>query len=596
MYAERVSRIRELMAQNGMDAYIISPADYHQSEYVGDYFKARAYVTGFTGTAGTAVIAKDDAGLWTDGRYFIQAEKQLDGSGVSLYKMGNPGVPTVQDFVVASVPAGGKLGFDGRLLAKQEGEDLVNALAAKGATVDYRFDFVDMIWSDRPSLPQEPIFMLEDRFSGESAASKIARVREAMAKAGANRHVMTTLDDIAWLLNIRGNDIKFSPLVLCYALISNDVVELFIDDSRMPEEVKAALTGSGVVFKSYNEIYDRVKDFGSDDVVLLDPDRINYALYMNIPQAVKKVEAQNPTILFKAIKNDVELANIVNAHIKDGVANTRLMYWLKNEVKNMKITELSASDKLEEFRKEQDGYLWQSFSPICAFKDHAAMMHYSSTPESDVQLEEGHFFLCDTGGNYFEGSTDITRTIALGEVSHELKVHFTAVAKGMMNLSRAKFMYGCRGYNLDILARGPIWDLAIDYKCGTGHGIGYLLNIHEGPAGFRWYIVPSKNETHPLEAGMVLTNEPGIYVEGSHGIRIENEMVVRKGPENPLGQFMFFEAVTFCPIDLDAIVVENLNEDEKTYLNSYHKMVFEKVAPHLPENEREWLKQYTRAI
>jgi Xaa-Pro aminopeptidase len=350
------------------------------------------------------------------------------------------------------------------------------------------------------------------------------------------------------------------------------------------------------MLRPYNNIYKYVKDFKAEDVVLIDPDRINYALYKDIPAYTKKIKMENPIVLFKAIKNPVELANIEKAHVKDGVAITKFMHWLKTNVGKMKITEMSASQKLEEFRKMQDNYLWQSFEPICAFKEHAAMMHYTSTPETDVELAEGNFLLTDTGGNYFEGSTDITRTIALGEVNKELKHHFTAVARSMMNLARAKFLYGCKGYNLDVLAREPMWNLNTDFKCGTGHGVGYLSTIHEAPTGFRWCVVPSKHETHQLEEGMVITDEPGIYIDGSHGIRTENELIVRKGIENEFGQFMYFDTVTYAPIDLDAIDPEDLNRDEKLYLNSYHKLVYQKIAPHLTHEERDWLKVYTREI
>ncbi|MBP1743256.1 MAG: peptidase [Firmicutes bacterium] len=592
----RISKLRSLMDEKGMDAYIIPSADNHQSEYVGEYFKARAFMTGFTGSAGTAVITKEKAGLWTDGRYFIQAELQLEGTGIELFRMGNPGVPTVMEYLEAEMPKDGKLGFDGRLIALQDGESYVKQLAHKNAAVEYAYDLVDKVWEDRPKLAAEPVFLLEERYAGESRASKLGRVRGAMKEAGASRHVLTTLDDTAWLLNIRGNDVMYSPLVLCYAVVEMEKVILFVEDSKLDAGVKEALTRDGVEFLPYNDIYEYVKGFRSDDAVMIDPVRINYALYKNIPAHTKKIEKENPAILFKAVKNPVELANIGQAHIKDGVAFTKLMYWLKTNLGKAKITEISASDKLEEFRKQQEGYLWQSFSPICAFREHAAMMHYSATPESDAELKEGHFVLMDTGGNYFEGTTDITRTIALGEVSQELKRHFTAVARGMMNLARAKFLYGCKGYNLDILAREPMWSLDLDYKCGTGHGVGYLLNIHEGPAGFRWYIMPGRNETHNLEEGMVITDEPGIYIAGSHGIRLENELIVRKGIENENGQFMHFDAVTFAPIDLDGIAAEDLNRDEKLYLNSYHKLVYEKLAPHLTEEEREWLKNYTREI
>lgn len=584
------------MQEKGLDAYIVPSADNHQSEYVGEFFKARAYITGFTGSAGTAVITKDEAGLWTDGRYFLQAENQLEGSDIKLFKMGNPEVPTIEEYLENKMPMGGKLGFDGRLIAVQEGRKFVEVLSNKDISVEYSHDLVSEVWKDRPDIAREPVFILDEKYSGESTSSKLNRVRGVMRETGANYHVITTLDDIAWLLNIRGNDIMYSPLTLCYAVVGMEKVDLFIDESKLSNEVKKILKSNRVNIKPYNDIYEYVKEFANDDVVLIDPDRINYALYQNIPNHTKKVEADNPTTLFKAIKNPVELQNIDKAHIKDGVAFTKLMYWLKTNIEKIKITEISASEKLEEFRQQQEGYLWQSFSPICAFKEHAAMMHYSATPETDMELEKGHLFLMDTGGNYFEGTTDITRTVALGEVNKELKKHFTAVAKGMMNLAKAKFMYGCKGYNLDILAREPIWNLDIDYKSGTGHGVGYLLNIHEGPSGFRWYIVPSKHETHTLEEGMVITDEPGIYIDGSHGIRLENELIVRKGAKNGFGQFMYFDPVTYAPIDLDAIEVEDLSRDERIYLNNYHKLVYDKLADYLSTEEKEWLKLYTREI
>jgi Xaa-Pro aminopeptidase len=593
---ERISKLRVLMAEKGMDAYIIPSADNHQSEYVGEHFKARAYMTGFSGSAGTAVVTKDKAGLWTDGRYFIQAEFQLEGTGIELFRMGNSGVPTVPEFLEAEMPENGKLGFDGRLIALQEGEGYLKKLSHKNVTVEYAYDLVDRVWENRPDLAAEPVFLLNEKYSGESRASKLGRVRDVMKEAGASHNVLTTLDDTAWLLNIRGNDVMYSPLVLCYAVVEMDKVCLFIEESKLDSEVKDALAKDGVELKAYNEIYEYVKGFNADDAVMIDPVRINYSLFKNIPSQTKKIEKENPTIMFKAMKNPVELVNIEQAHIKDGVAFTKLMYWLKTNIGKTKITEISAAEKLEEFRKQQEGYLWQSFAPICAFKEHAAIVHYEATPESDVELSEGHFVLMDTGGNYYEGSTDITRTLALGEVSQELKRHFTMVARGMMNLARAKFLYGCKGYNLDILAREPFWSLDMDFKHGTGHGVGYLLNIHEGPAGFRWYNMPGRNESHNLEEGMVITDEPGIYIAGSHGIRTENELIVRKGIENESGQFMHFDTVTFAPIDLDAIEAEDLNRDERLYLNSYHKLVYKKLAGHLNDDEREWLKKYTREI
>ncbi|MDD3141469.1 MAG: aminopeptidase P family N-terminal domain-containing protein [Lachnospiraceae bacterium] len=591
---ERITRLRALMNEKHIDAYIIPSADNHQSEYVGDHFKSRAFITGFTGSAGTAVITKEEVGLWTDGRYFLQAEQQLVGSGITLFKMGNPGVPTTEDYLANVLPVNGTLGFDGRLIAMEEGNQLANVLARKNVSINYDFDLVDVIWENRPELADEPVFALDVKYSGESTSAKLTKLRATMRDMKATVHIITSLDDIGWLLNIRGNDVEYSPLILSYAIITMDKVDLFIKESKLNDTIKSSLKKDGVIFHPYNAIYEEVKKFNSNDILLIDPAKINYALYNNISLDVTKIEKANPTILFKAMKNEVELANIRNAHIKDGVAHTKFIYWLKENIGKIKITEMSASDKLEEFRAAQDGFLWPSFEPICAFREHAAIVHYTSSPETDLELESGYLFLSDTGGNYYEGSTDITRTIALGEISKEQKAHFTMVARSNLNLAHTRFLYGCCGYNLDIIARQPFWDMNLNYNHGTGHGIGYLLNIHEGPTGFRWQM--RAHEAHPFEEGMVITDEPGIYISDSHGIRTENELIVRKGEANEYGQFMYFEPVTFVPIDLDALLPELMAPSEKEFLNSYHKKVYDLIAPHLTTDEKAWLKHNTRAI
>lgn len=593
---ERVNKLRTLMAERGIDAYVVPSSDNHQSEYVGDYFMARKFITGFTGSAGTAVIAKEDAGLWTDGRYFIQAEKQLAGSGIDLYRMAEPGVPTIQQYLADTLPENGRLAFNGRVISAAEGNGWKNALAEKHVSIEYDLDLIDEIWEDRPAMAEEPVFILEEKYSGESTASKLARIREAMKEAKANVHILSALDDIAWLINMRGNDVAYSPLILAYAVIYEDRMQLFISEKKLSAEAKALLEKDNIEILPYDAVYETVKGLSDSDTIMLDMAHVNYALFSNIPDNAKIAERENPEILFKAMKNETELENIRRAHIKDGVAVTKYMHWVKTHVASEKITEISASEKLDEFRREQEGYLWQSFSPICAYKEHAAMMHYSSTPETDVQLKPEHFFLNDTGGNYYEGSTDITRTFVLGPVSDELKRDFTAVARGVIGLSMAKFLYGCTGINLDIYARQPMWEMGIDYRCGTGHGVGYLLNIHEGPAGFRWKQAPGKNESHYLEEGMVITNEPGIYTEGSHGIRTENEMIIRKGQVTEYGQFMYLETITFAPIDLDGINPDLMSPREKEWLNNYHKEVFEKLSPYMNDEETAWLKEYTRAI
>lgn len=594
---ERIAKLRSLMAERGIDAYIVPTADFHQSENAGEYFKCREFISGFDGSYGTVVIAKEDAGLWTDGRYWTQAERQIAGSGIRLFHMFEDGVPTMEDYLAATLPENGKIAFDGRVVSMEEGQDLEKALAAKNIQFEYSLDLVGDVWGeDRPAISGEPVFVLEEKYAGESVASKLSRVREVMKDNGATVHVIASLDDVAWLTNLRGNDIEFYPLIFSYALVTMDGMDLFIDEKKLNEAAKALLAENNITIKPYNDIYEAIKEIPAGESVMIDPMKMNYALYNNIPKGVAKVEHQNPTILMKAMKNEIELKNIREAHIKDGIAVTKFMYWMKTNVGKMKITELSASAKLESLRKEQDGYIHDSFEPICAYKDHAAMMHYAPTPETDVDVLPEGLFLNDTGGGYYEGSTDITRTFVMGPISDELKTHFTAVVRAMMNLSRAKFLYGCYGFNLDVLARGPVWDLGIDFKCGTGHGVGYLSNIHEPPTGFRWQIVKSKNEHHKLEEGMVLTDEPGIYIEGSHGIRIENEMITHKAEKNEFGQFMNFETITFVPIDLDGIAPDEMTKFEREWLNNYHAQVYEKIGPHLNEEEREWLKEYTRAI
>ena len=592
--SERIAKLRALMAEKGIDAYVVPTADFHQSEYVGEHFKARKYITGFSGSYGIAVICQDDAGLWTDGRYFFQATNELEGSGVRLMKMFVGDTPSVTEYLADKIPEGGKVGFDGRVLSMDEGKEYEDALSPKNISIDYEEDLIDQIWEDRPPLSDKPAFFLEEKYSGESSAHKLERVRKIMKDNGATVHIIASLDDTGWLLNVRGDDIDFFPLLLSYSIVRMDGVDLYVDETKLNDRILEEFKKVNVTLHPYNDIYEDIKKLDASETALIDPMKMNYALYKNIP--CKIVEAANPTILMKAMKNDVELENIKEAHIKDGIAITKFMYWIKTRYDKEDITELSSADKLTSLRAAQEGYIRDSFEPLCAFADHAAMMHYSPSKETDVVLKEGAMFLNDTGGGYYEGSTDITRTFILGSIDQDMKKYFTAVVRAMMNLSRANFLYGCHGYNLDVLVRQPIWDLNIDFQCGSGHGVGYLGNVHEPPTGFRWYVVPSKNEHHQLEEGMVITDEPGIYEDGKFGIRIENEFIVRKGELNKYGQFMHFETITFAPIDLDGIDPEEMTKSEREWLNNYHKDVYEKIGPHLTDEEREWLKEYTRAI
>lgn len=591
---ERILKLREKMGEHGIDFYIVPTADFHQSEYVGDHFKARAFITGFTGSAGTAVITTKEARLWTDGRYFVQAAGQLKDSTVELMKMGEPGVPTLLEYLKNEFPENGVLGFDGRVVSMGDGKTYEEIVDKKHGKIIYDYDLIDAIWEDRPALSTEPVFELEEKYTGESAESKLGRIREEMKKNGTTAHVLTTLDDICWTLNIRGNDIDFFPLVLSYMIITLDKADLYVDENKFSTELRGQLEKDGVVFHPYNAIYEDIKNVNADEALLIDPVRLNYALCNNIPKNVKKVEARNPEILFKCLKNKTEIENIRKAQIKDSVAHVRFMKWLKENVGKMTITEMSASDKLDEFRVEMGNFIRPSFGPISSYGAHSAMCHYSSTPETNVELKEGELFLTDTGAGFYEGSTDITRTYALGEVPQFMKDHFTLVAMSNLRLANAKFLKGCTGMNLDVLARQPFWERGLNFNHGTGHGVGYLLNIHEGPAGFRFQY--REGETDVLQEGMVITDEPGIYIEGSHGIRLENELLVREGEKNEYGQFMYFDTITFVPMDLDALNPEMMTAEDKKHLNDYHKEVFEKVSPYLNDEEVEFLKKYTREI
>ncbi len=591
---ERVAALRVRMKETGIDAYLIPTDDFHGSEYVGEYFKCRKYITGFNGSAGTAVIMQDMAGLWTDGRYFIQAANQLEGTGITLFKMGEPEVPTVHEFLEKNLTQGMCLGFDGRTISAKEALELEKILDKNGVSLSVDHDLVGDIWEDRPALSCEPVMELDVKWTGESRAGKIARIRKAMEEKGAGAFVLTSLDDIAWLLNIRGGDVHCCPVVLSYLVMTQKEIKLFANEKAFPAEVLDALAKDGITLLPYDSIYQYVKTFAKDMTVLLCKQKANSRLVSNIPAEVKILDEENLTLLPKAIKNPVEVENERIAHIKDGVALTKFIYWLKKNVGKIPMTELSAEEKLYSFRAQQENFIDNSFDPIISYGTHAAIVHYFATPETDIPIEPRSFVLADTGGNYYEGTTDTTRTIVMGPVTDEEKKYFTAVLRGMLNLGNAKVRYGCTGAHLDCLARGPLWELGKDFNHGTGHGVGYLLNVHEGPNNFRWKIVPGN--TAVLEEGMITSDEPGYYVEDGFGIRHENLIVCRKAEKTEYGQFMCFEFLTMVPFDLDAVVPEQMTAHERELLNNYHAQVYEKISPYLDEDERVWLKEATRAI
>ena len=596
MIPERLKALRAEMTKRGIDIYVVPTSDFHESEYVGEYFKARAFMTGFTGSAGTAVITQSEAGLWTDGRYFVQAERQLSGSGVTLYRMAEEGVPTVEEFLKAKLPEGGCLGFDGRVVNSTLGQKFLAVAQSKNGKLYVEEDLVDFVWKDRPALSKTSPFILEEKYSGKSTAAKLADVREKMKEAGADTHILTCLYDIAWLLNVRAHDINCVPVVLSYLVLNETECIWFVQEEVLEDDIRAYLAENQITTLPYHAIYDYVKNIPVTAKVLLNESGVNFRIRNNLADGIKVINQANPTELMRAIKNPVEVDNTRAAHVKDGVAFTKFMYWLKTNIGKIPMTEISASDYLEERRREQDGFIELSFHTISAYGANAAMMHYSATPESNAELKPEGFLLVDSGGHYYEGTTDITRTMALGPITDEMRLHFTTVCRSNLNLANAKFLYGCCGLNLDILSRGPLWDMGIDYKCGTGHGVGYVLNVHEGPNGFRWRVVPERKDSGTLEEGMITTDEPGVYLEGKYGIRTENELVCHKGEKNEYGQFMYFENITYAPIDLDAIDPDEMTGREKKMLNDYHAMVYRVLSPYMTEEEKEWLAHYTRAV
>ncbi len=596
MITKRINELKNLMLEKNIDAYIIPTSDFHSSEYVGEYFKIRSYMSGFTGSAGTLIVTHNQVALWTDGRYFLQASKELLNTSIILQKIGEPNTDSIEDYLYKNIKQGGTLGFDGKIINTSLIEKILNKLKSKRIKPICEYDLINEIWIDRPELSSEPVFLLSENYSGKSIGTKLKELRKQIKSHKATVNIITTLDDIAWLFNIRGNDIPYNPFVLSYAIITLDKAYLFINQNTLSKEIKEELINNNIIIDDYNNIYEFVKTLSNEETILLDKSKVNYLLYNNINKDIKIINKTNPTVLLKAVKNKIEIKNIKKSHIKDGVAFTKFMYWLKTNINKIEITEISASDYLENLRKQQEGFIELSFDTIAAYKENAAMLHYSANSNSNATLKPEGLLLIDSGGHYFDGTTDITRTIALGKLDDELKLHFTAVLKGMLNLSNAKFLYGCRGVNLDILARAPIWNLGIDYRCGTGHGIGYLSNVHEAPNGFRWKIVEERNDSCILEAGMITTNEPGIYIDGSHGIRIENELLCVELEKNEYGQFMGFETITYAPIDLDAVDTKYMNKAEIEALNKYHKVVYQKISPYLTDEEKKWLKEYTREV
>ena len=589
-HQEKLTAIRELMTSNGIDAYIIPSADPHISEYLPDYYKSIPFVTGFTGSVSTVVITQDFAGLWADSRYFVQAEEQLRNSGFELVKLNAQGMAEYIAWLSEQLPKGGKVAFDEKTVSVLLGLQLEKQLAFKEITFENQ-DFVGEIWKDRPALPFAPAFLLAEEVVGQSTTSKLTAVKEALKKQHADYHLVSSLDDMAWLFNIRGQDVGFNPVVLSFALISEEKTTLYIDNKKLSDNDLSTLNNQGVNIAAYDDLAADLQQLSSNNSILIDPKRNCYFMYKQVPKNVAKILETNPSTYLKAIKNEVEIANTRVAMAKDGAAITRFIKWVKENVATSEITELSAADKLKEFRAEQTGFVGESFNTIAGYKEHGALPHYSSTPESDVKIEADGLFLVDSGGQYHYGTTDITRVLPMGNNTDEESTDYTLVLKSMIEGSKTRFPKGTCGYQIDAITRKSMWDYALNYGHGTGHGVGYYLNVHEGPHVFNASATPIA-----IELGTITSIEPGIYRNGKHGIRIENLVLTVKDESNEFNEFYAFETLTLAPIDTTLVKKELLETSQINWLNKYHQGVYEKVSPLLNEEEKAFLKEMTKTI
>ena len=592
--ARRIEQLQKMIRERRIDAYLVPTSDYHESEYVGAHFACREYITGFTGSSGTALIEKNKAKLWTDGRYFVQAAAELEGTGVELMKMGEPGVPTLEEYLEQNLPFGGILGFDGRVMNARRCENLQKRLEDKNISFASTEALIGSLWEDRPELPKEKVWILEDSYAGRSAREKIAELRQEIKKEHATVHILTTLDDIAWLFNIRGNDIPHNPVALSYAAVTDKEIFLFISLEAVPENVRTYLEELGVTLSPYQDIYTYVQDL-CHERVLLEKGKVNYGIVNYLAENNRLIDKMNPTVMKKAQKTSVEIENLKKAHIRDGVAMTKFIYWMKHNIGKIPMTECSVADYLRQLRREQ-GALDESFTTISAYGPNAAMCHYHAVKENCATLQPSRLYLIDSGGQYLEGTTDITRTMALGPVTDEEREHYTLVLMSMLRLGHVKFLEGCSGLSLDYVARELMWKRGLNYNHGTGHGIGYLLNVHERPVGIRFKTVPERQDGAAFAPGMVCSDEPGIYIEGSHGIRTENLLFCKEEETTQYGRFFSFEYLTMVPIDLGPVDVSLMEDRDIIYLNEYHSQVYEKIAPHLNEEESQWLREVTQPL
>lgn len=616
MKNERLLSLRNQMKEAGVHCMVIPTSDYHNSEYVSDFFMARKYFSGFTGSAGTLVVTPDEAALFTDGRYFIQAAKELKDSGITLMKMGEPEVPTMTEYVDQKLQQGWTLCFDGRVLTSSKGSELEEIVRKHGGQLRFDLDLCDAAWENRPALIHHPVFVLSEEYAGESVEEKLTRVREEMKKEEAGIHVLTSLDDIAWLYNIRSNDVECCPVVLAYTMVTKDRALLFAEEGFAAGEDTSArerMEKAGVEIYPYDRFYEMLSSVAAQAAkeeqasgIWIDESQVNFRVLKELQKICVKAQSaqagpvllnrKNPTTLMKSIKNETELLHTRRAHIKDAVAVTRFMYWLKKNIGSVPMDEVSVAEQIDGLRAQQDGFIELSFPTISAYGTNGAIIHYGPQKETCAVLKPEGMLMVDSGGHYIDGTTDITRTFILGPVTPQMKKHYTLVLRAMLSLRATRFLHGCTGANLDIRAREVFWEHGLDYKHGTGHGVGNILNVHEGPQSFRWKLLPDAGKPAVFEEGMITSDEPGIYLENQYGIRIENEILCRKGEENEYGQFMYFEDLTFVPIDLDGVELSQMSELDKERLNEYHAAVFEKLKPYFEGEELTWLRHVTRAV
>lgn len=587
---ERIHALRMTFRPNNIKAFIIPSTDPHLSEYVAPYWMSREWISGFTGSAGTAVILMDKAGLWTDSRYFLQAEKELEGSGITLYKEMLPETPSITKFLCQNLKPGESVSIDGKMFSVQQVEQMKEDLAPYQLQVNLFGDPLKNIWKDRPSMPDAPAFIYDVKYAGKSCGEKVAAIRTELKKKGVFALFLSSLDEIAWTLNLRGSDVHCNPVIVSYLLVTQDEVVYFISPEKITQKVNKYLQEQQVSLRKYDEAESFLNSFTGENI-LIDPKKTNYAIYSAINPACKVVRGESPVTLLKAIRNEQEIAGIHHAMQRDGVALVKFLKWLEASVLSGKETELSVDRKLHEFRAAQPLYMGESFDTIAGYKEHGAIVHYSATEESDVTLQSKGFLLLDSGAQYLDGTTDITRTIALGELTEEEKTDYTLILKGHIALAMAKFPAGTRGAQLDVLARMPIWSHGMNFLHGTGHGVGHFLSVHEGPQSIRMNENPIV-----LQPGMVTSNEPGVYKAGSHGIRTENLTLVCKDKEGMFGEYFKFETITLCPICKKGIIKEMLTAEEVKWFNDYHQTVYKKLSPSLNEEEKKWLLEATKAI